>query len=159
MLIIMRHAKAGHGSPDHARPLTDHGRRQAGFVGGAIDRAVGEVDQLFVSDAARTLQTLESLTSGGLVVKERFVEPSLYSAGGDDVVELLRVAANGRVVMMVGHEPTMSAVSYQLWDRVGEAGFASGFPTAGAAIFGGGHAWEELSLGSLPLQAFIRAPM
>lgn len=158
-LILMRHAKARHAGVDHARPLSDHGKRQAGFVGGEIGRVVGEVDQLFVSDATRTLQTLEALTSGGLRVRERIVEPGLYSAGGDEVVELLRSAATERVVMVLGHEPTMTAVAYQLWDGKGQAGFASGFPTSAAAVFGVDTAWPELALNSLPLQAFIRAPM
>ncbi|QTG74662.1 SixA phosphatase family protein [Trueperella pecoris] len=156
-LIIMRHAKACYGPTDHARPLTDHGRSQARFVGGELSRIAGVIDHVLVSDATRTRQTLEALTSGGLRVKERSIEPSLYSAGGDDLVDLLRVVANESVVMVLGHEPTMSDVAYELWNAVGDAGFSS-FPTAGAAIFTFDGEWADLAPRSLTLTRFIRPP-
>lgn len=154
----MRHAKAAGGFPDHARPLAKSGRFQAGIMGGEISRSVGRIGQLFVSDANRTLQTVQALQLGGLEVAETSVEPSLYSAGGDDVVTLLRTLAVADVVMVLAHEPTMSAVAYQLWDRVGEAGFASGFPTAGAAVLRYEGAWADLPLDSLSLERFIAPP-
>ncbi len=156
-LVIMRHAKAAHGSPDHSRPLNDRGRKQSMYVGDELSRLLGTIDQLFVSDAERTQQTLESLKDGGLHAREVFVEPRLYLTGGDDVIDLLRVEATGDLVMVVGHEPTMSAVAFQLWNREGEAAFDRGFPTAGAAVFTFEGEWSELPLGDLELTHFVAA--
>ncbi|MEW6885950.1 SixA phosphatase family protein [Trueperella pyogenes] len=154
-LIIMRHAQASRAWDDHSRPLSDHGRMQAAVVGGELSRSVGLVDQAFVSDAVRTRQTFDALTLGGLRVASCLIEAGLYVAGGDDVVDMIRAQARGDVVMVLGHEPTMSAVAYQLWDGLGKARFASGFPTAGAAVLAFAGQWWDLPLNSLSLEQFI----
>ncbi|WP_164712248.1 SixA phosphatase family protein [Trueperella bialowiezensis] len=157
-LIVMRHAKAADGSPDHRRPLADRGRRQASYIGGQLASRFPVIDQLFVSDAVRTQQTLEQLVAGGLKADAVNIDPRLYSAGGDDLVEIIRTEATGQTVMIVGHEPTMSALAFELWDRQGSAGFESGFPTAGTAVFTCARPWLEMPTGGLALKDFLTAP-
>lgn len=157
-LVIMRHAKAADGSPDHSRPLNDHGKRQSVHVGGELSRVVGPINHLFVSDATRTQQTLEALKSGGLDVANVSIDPRLYLTDGDEVIDILRAEAESDVVMVVAHEPTMSAVAFQLWDRKGEAEFDRGFPTAGAAVFQFDGEWSDLPLEGLALTGFVRGP-
>ncbi|MDP9805552.1 phosphohistidine phosphatase [Trueperella bonasi] len=157
-LVIMRHAQAAEGSPDHQRLLSDHGKSQATHVGQRVTKIVGTIDQLFVSDAKRTQETLASLQEGGLHADDVLIEPGLYLCAGDDVLDILRAKGSGDIVMVVAHEPTMSAVALELWDGKGEARFESGFPTAAAAVFKFEGDWENLPLGAMELHHFVTAP-
>lgn len=116
------------------RPLALRGRKQA--------RAVAEVlvthnlipDAVLVSSAVRTKQTWEILAGGfdHEPAKVSFHD-DLYVAGVDDVLKLV-ATTHGSTVLVVGHEPTMSAVAEQLaGDGSSQDAYAQvrlGIPTA-----------------------------
>ena len=104
----------------------------------AIARVVGGIDVAVVSEAARTQQTLAALRSAGLAVARVWEEASLYSRGGEGLLDTLRgldrCGIEGAVreareaddieagfeadaVLVVGHEPTMSTLAGLLATR------------------------------------------
>ena len=99
-LYLVRHAKAGSrrnwDGPDHARPLSGKGRRQAeGLVHLLADRPVQRV---LSSPYVRCVQTVEPLAEKlGLTVEEA---PSLAEgAAPSEAVELLRALASSTAVL------------------------------------------------------------
>ena len=134
-LVLMRHGEAGFAARDRARPLTPRGREEAASQARAIARVVGGIDVAIVSEATRTRQTLVALRSAGLAVARVWEEASLYSRGGEGLLETLRgldrcgiegsvresADAEGGVkaeaVLVVGHEPTMSTLAGLLATR------------------------------------------
>ena len=134
-LVLMRHGEAGFAARDRARPLTPRGRAEAASQARAIARVVGGIDVAVVSEAARTQQTLAALRSAGLAVARVCEEASLYSRGGEGLLDTLR-GLDGRgsegavresadaeagfeadAVLVVGHEPTMSTLAGLLATR------------------------------------------
>ena len=134
-LVLMRHGEAGFAARDRARPLTPRGREEAASQARAIARVVGGIDVAIVSEATRTRQTLAALRSAGLAVARVWEEASLYSRGGEGLLETLR-GLDGRgsegavresadaeagfeadAVLVVGHEPTMSTLAGLLATR------------------------------------------
>ena len=137
-LVLMRHGEAGFAAGDRARPLTLRGREEAASQARAIARVVGGIDVAVVSEAARTQQTLAALRSAGLAVARVWEEASLYSRGGEGLLDTLRgldrCGIEGAVreareaddieagfeadaVLVVGHEPTMSTLAGLLATR------------------------------------------
>ena len=134
-LVLMRHCEAGFAARDRARPLTPRGREEAASQARAIARVVGGIDVAIVSEATRTRQTLVALRTAGLAVARVWEEASLYSRGGEGLLETLRgldrcgiegavresADAEGGVkaeaVLVVGHEPTMSTLAGLLATR------------------------------------------
>lgn len=134
-LVLMRHGEAGFAAGDRARPLTLRGREEAASQARAIARVVGGIDVAVVSEAARTQQTLAALRSAGLAVARVWEEASLYSRGGEGLLETLRgldrcgievavreaddveAGFEADAVLVVGHEPTMSTLAGLLATR------------------------------------------
>ncbi|MBO1750214.1 histidine phosphatase family protein [Actinotalea sp. BY-33] len=115
-LVLLRHAKAetAGGTSDELRPLSLVGRRQSQQVGARLLQAGLVPGHVLVSSALRTRQTWE-LLRGALgedaspVVE---VQDLLYEARTTDVLELVHgVDPEVRTVLVVGHEPTMSATT------------------------------------------------
>lgn len=88
-LYVVRHGHAGNraawGKPDHQRPLTNRGRRQAEAI--AANLAAAGITRLVSSDSARCVQSLEPLGQRlGWPVE---VDPRLQEgAGGEAAVGL-----------------------------------------------------------------------
>lgn len=134
-LVLMRHGEAGFAAGDRARPLTLRGREEAASQARAIARVVGGIDVAVVSEAARTQQTLAALRSAGLAVARVWEEASLYSRGGEGLLDTLRgldrcgievavreaddveAGFEADAVLVVGHEPTMSTLAGLLATR------------------------------------------
>ena len=119
---VLRHAKAAaHGPDDHARPLTGRGRRQAHEVGRyLLEAAFDDVETpvtVLCSSATRARQTAELAVEGLGGDVELVVEPALYGADADDVVDVLRTVDDGASsVLVVGHNPTLHELAVLLID-------------------------------------------
>ena len=160
-LWILRHAKATGvpaGGQDRLRTLAERGRRDAVALGARL--AAGQppfgVPGLILPDlgicsaATRTVQTAE-LVLGELAADVPLdAYPSLYGAEPDTVLTYLReVDEHARSVLVVGHNPTMFQLAWDLLvagshdrDRLE----ARGFPTCALAVVGlGCVGWEDLA--------------
>lgn len=159
-LIVMRHAKAEpFAAEDELRPLTDAGREAATEAGSWL-RSGGLVpDCAWVSAALRTRETWSAVESEVQSAVEPRVEASIYSAGPETLVDLLRLTpAEAETVIVLGHNPTVAYLSHLLddgrpepdaWQRV-----MAGFPTAAMAVFDVATPWADIALGSAHLRGF-----
>ena len=163
-LVLLRHAKAEPAGSvaDALRPLALQGRKQAARVGPDLV-AAGVVPEVVVcSDAVRTRQTWDLLKAGlGDNEPEVTFSPEVYTAGVEEILDLLgAVDPRVRTVLVVGHEPTMSAVAAYLAgpgsDPAALAQVQVGVPTASYSVLEAGHSWPEWTRGSAVLTLLDR---
>src|SRR5690606_10233831 len=106
-LIVMRHARSGwEGGEDHARPLTDRGRREAPAIAHRLAALFWVPELVLASDARRTEETWERIA--GAFAPEppiRFAR-ELYLADAEDLIEVLGgVGDEIRTLQVIGHNP------------------------------------------------------
>jgi phosphohistidine phosphatase len=142
----LRHAKAERpdGLADSDRSLTDRGHADAGAAGAWL-LARGHVpDLVLCSPARRTRQTWHSVAiaigdAGSPTVR---YERELYDGGADEILHLIAAAAKeGRSILVVGHNPTISQLS-ALLDTEGQAD-SDGLRTSGIAVHELPEDWQE----------------
>ena len=112
-LLLVRHAKSDQSvtGPDHDRPLTPRGRRDAPALGRWLASHVPPLDLVLCSSARRARETWDLAGSVLQAEASLDVRPSLYLAPPQTVLTQLRaLPADVRVVAVVGHEPTQSAL-------------------------------------------------
>lgn len=116
-LILWRHAEAEDGTPDLARELTPHGRKQASRIAHWLTRHLSERYLLISSPAVRTLQTARALCE--LQHVEPRIEPRI-APGADAGAVLAAIdwpgaaARHDLTVVIVGHQPTLGCVAARL---------------------------------------------
>ena len=162
VLVLARHAKAevaSPGQPDHSRVLEQRGQRDARALGAALIAAGFEPDVVYVSDAARTLETWEGVGAAWAVdaVDER---PDLYATTVGVVLAVVRGTPPGASnVIMIGHEPTMSSTAALLAgpgsSRVALARLSGGLRTGAAAVLEFDGEWADLGKGAARLRAVV----
>jgi phosphohistidine phosphatase len=116
LLILMRHAEAGHADPgrwpdDRQRPLTEEGRREHGAVAGALRRMGVRFERLLTSPLARARETAEitARAFGGRLAPE---PTELLGDRAEPASTLAGLAAlEGGALLCVGHEPTLSRLA------------------------------------------------
>jgi phosphohistidine phosphatase len=163
-LVLFRHAKSAYpsGVPDHERPLAGKGRRNAFAAGEWFVREGPRPDRVVCSDAVRARHTWEIVAGcldGAGPLPELVLEPRLYGAEPDD---LLRIAHGTpdvvRTLVMIGHEPTLSATTMLLAGEGSDATALSRvlakFPTTGIAVLRFSGPWSRLSAGRTALELF-----
>ena len=122
-LFVVRHAAAGvrrgWNEPDHLRPLTDKGRRQARAL---ADRLAPEgLERLISSPYVRCTQTLAPLGAGlGIRVEEH---PALAEGGGRDTMRLIE-ELSGANVALSSHGDVIPSTIF----RLAEAGATLSHP-------------------------------
>lgn len=129
-LMLMRHAKAAYpdGVDDHERPLAGRGRQDAPQVGQWLAEVGWVPDLLVTSDAVRTRQTAELVLKGLGREIPTVVDPRLYECDIADAFDVIQDTRNGvQTLLIVGHEPTMSATTAVITGR------RVRFPTAAVA--------------------------
>jgi len=153
MLHLLRHAKSSWKEDvgDHERRLNKRGREAALSVGQSLLGAVGGLDLVLCSSAARTRETLE-LALGESAAKPRCLfEDELYLADATRLISRLHRLDEGLgKVLLVGHNPGIQelAVSLAARDPSHPRTLAGKFPTAARASFEIATPWREL--GSAP---------
>ena len=108
-LILWRHAEAEPGVDDLERKLTAKGRKQAARVAGWLNARLPSRFSLYSSPAKRAQQTAKALDAP--------IETSDLLAPDRSVADILRAVdwPNGdRLVIVVGHQPTLGSVAAQL---------------------------------------------
>lgn len=156
----MRHAKAeGFAAVDHARMLTDRGRRDAVEAGLWLAGQGIEPDHVFVSSAARTVGTWDAVSRGLRSAAEVVVDEGLYSASPEYVLDLLTsVPVDAATVMVVGHNPTVAYVAHVLDDGTPDEDafreMSEGYPTAALTVLEVEPEWADLAEGGAHIAAF-----
>ena len=134
-LLLVRHAAAvpsgTPGVPDDERPLTPKGRAKFRVAAAGLARIVDRPDALLTSPLPRARETAE-IAARAFKRIEPTIEPALAHGSADGIVVALDAQPAGATVVIVGHEPTLSALLARL------LGAARGEPLAfkkgGAAL-------------------------
>ncbi|WKG01976.1 histidine phosphatase family protein [Mycolicibacterium sp. HK-90] len=159
-LLLMRHAKSDYpdGVADHERPLAARGIREAALAGDWIRANYSPVDAVLCSTATRTRQTLERT---GIEAPVQYAE-RIYDARPGTVIDEINgvsshFAADPSTVLLIGHEPAMSAVALGLADgsnRTAAESISLKFPTSAIAVLRTSGSWDQLALGGAALVRF-----
>ena len=161
-LLLLRHAKSEYppGVSDHARPLAKRGIREAGLAGEWLRTQAPAVDAILCSTATRTRQTLAHT---GIDAPVDFVD-RLYDATPGTVIDVIngaqsRFDSEVQTLLVIGHEPAMSAVALGLAsadesNAAAAEGISMKFPTSAIAVLLTGQPWEDLALSGAALTAF-----
>ena len=162
MLLLLRHAKSDYptGVADHERPLAPRGEREAGLAGDWLRAHAPAVDAVLCSTATRTRQTL---TRTRIDAPVNFVD-RLYDATPGAVIEEINSVESHfgpdvETLLVIGHEPAMSAVALGLATADGSNTTAAEristkFPTSAIAVLRTGEPWDQLSLSGAALVGF-----
>lgn len=140
-LLLMRHAKAAWPQDvcDHDRPLSSRGRGDARATGAWLAEMDWVPDLIVASDALRTRQTAELVIEGLATPVRNTTDAHLYECGISDVLDTINASrAKVGTLLVVGHEPTMSATTAVLTGRQVH------FPTAAVARIEVEVPWEEV---------------
>lgn len=155
-LILLRHGKSAYpaGVSDHDRPLAHRGRREAGEAGEWIRGHVDAVDLVLCSTATRTRQTLAET---GIDAPVEFLDELYASSHFDYLSAIHEHGGEARTVLIVGHEPSVSATALELAsDRTTHPArqIERKYPTSGIAVLRTTQEWAALETGHSELTAF-----
>jgi phosphohistidine phosphatase len=160
-LVLLRHAKSAwpSGVPDHDRPLAGKGRRNAKATGDWFTAEGPRPDLVLCSDALRARQTWEIAAAVLDPAPACRLEPTLYGAAPDELIELARDTPDDiGTLVLIGHEPTMSQTADLLAGRGSDAAalrrLHDKFPTSGVAVLRFTGSWSDLGPGQSVLEAF-----
>ncbi len=115
-LILTRHAKSAWDdplTPDHDRPLNDRGKAAAADLGQWLASRGYVPEKVLCSDAVRTRQTWAGIAPNLPATPVLELKPTLYHAGPDVMLAVLR-HAQADCVMMIGHNPGIAEFAARL---------------------------------------------
>ncbi|WP_243057722.1 histidine phosphatase family protein [Nocardioides sp. SR21] len=159
-IVVMRHAKAEQAGPtDFDRPLADRGHQDAHAAGAWLSGSGFEPEHVLVSAALRTRETWASVAEGAGWALDPDFDRSLYAAGTDAALDLVReVGDDVDRLLVIGHNPTMASLAQVLDDGDADSELAAqlfaGYPTSAAAVFEYDGSWADLGEGDARLVGF-----
>lgn len=160
-LVVMRHGKAeATGPSDRERALAPRGHADSGEAGAWLREQGIEPDAALVSDALRTQETWAAVAGGAGWDLEPEFSSSLYAAGPDVAIDLVRETDAGvTTLVVIGHNPTMAYVAELLDDGEGDVEASTslitrGFPTSGLAVFAVLGDWTTVGPAACRLESF-----
>lgn len=160
-LFLLRHAKAGNheAADDHARTLTERGKRDAARLGNFLKTQpfAKELPQVLCSTAARTRETYDALCEGLGVKLSVTYEKSLYLADPEDILAALQAQEGASPMLVIGHNPGIHQCCLLLADAADPEllkDLRFRFPTAAMAEFSISLPWKNLKPGTAVLEAF-----
>lgn len=156
-LILTRHAKSSWDDPtmaDHARPLNARGLRATELIGAWLASRGDQPDEVLCSDALRTQETWTGLVPYIGAQSRLVLKPSLYLAGADVMLAVLK-GATQPVVMMLGHNPGIGEFAARILRSAPNDAEFKRFPT-GATMVATFEAekWADVAFGSGALLDF-----
>jgi phosphohistidine phosphatase len=118
-LLLVRHAIAvdpeGFPQPESSRPLTSKGRRRFRKVARAFARRFPALELVFTSPLVRAVQTAELIAAEVEVDEVAVLEELVPGIAASVIVAAAaRRAPKADTVVLVGHEPQLSAVLAEL---------------------------------------------
>ena len=162
-LYLLRHAKSDWGDSslkDFDRPLNDRGWKAAKAIGHEMRERDMVPDQVFVSPAARTKETLARAEEGYGDPFNAVENRAIYLAETETLIDLVRGApAEAGRIMIVGHNPGMHELVIALASGPAELReeVAHKFPTAALAeISFDVENWKDVAPGTGRLRSFVK---
>ncbi len=159
-LYLLRHAKSSRDDdslPDHDRPLSKRGRRDAEAIARHLAAAGLHPDLVLSSTALRTRETLAPIQAA-LKPRRVVFDNDLYLAPPTTLLDHLRRLDEAVVeVLVVGHNPGVHEVALLLADRRSAPALPPStgkFPTGALASFGWDGTWRRLGPGTATLTAY-----
>jgi phosphohistidine phosphatase len=152
-LLVVRHAKSDWdtAAPDHERPINARGKREAPQLGRLLDDAGLRPGLVVCSSATRAQQTWQLASSVWADPPPVSVDDRLYDASRSDVLAVVNQTSDAvRVLAVVGHEPTSSALVSVLAgsaDAAAAQALSAGLKTACAAVLTFDGDWPQLEPG------------
>lgn len=150
-VFLIRHAEAVHETlalGDPHRHLTANGRRQARAIGDRLRWHDCVPTHIWSSPLVRAIQTAELVASG---LHSEVAVDTLPALAPDEnprsVIAAITVLAASAIIILVGHEPGLSAVGALL---VGQSDFASLAKAQAARIVDGSLRWRFACDGDAP---------
>jgi phosphohistidine phosphatase len=157
-LVLLRHAKSAYpdGVADHERPLAPRGEREAGLAGDWLRTHLPAIDAVLCSTATRARETLART---GIDAPVRYVKRLYDATAGTVIDEINGVSGDVSVLLVVGHEPTMTEVALGLanpetTNADAAERISTKFPTSAMAVLRVNGSWTDLELGSAQLADF-----
>jgi phosphohistidine phosphatase len=157
-LAVVRHSKTeAYASTDHARTLTDRGRRDARDLGRWLGQNGFAPEIVLVSSAARAQQTADGIVGELAEDPDIVVVDDLYGASPDDVIEICGERLDDSIerAAVIGHNPTMAALVDVLIGSDTDEDLGH-FPTSATAVVEVAGAWDALGEGSGSLLGLYR---
>jgi len=149
ILVLLRHAKSDYpsGVPDHERPLSARGMRNAETIARYLSEflpAEATVD-VAVSTAARTQRTWQVVAPHITRPGQLWSDASLYLAA-PSTIEEVATCFDSHVGIIVGHNPGLEdlAASFPAADSQIRSAMTEKFPTAAFAVVAiPGNGWTD----------------
>ena len=136
-LILSRHAKSDwstSASSDHGRPLNERGREAAMKIGSWLGTQEYLPQTIFHSDALRTTETAQLISSMFPKVPTLSAEPELYHADPQTILKLVAIQADN-LTMIVGHNPTIALTAQILASTPAKHARFADYPTGATTVF------------------------
>lgn len=158
-LLILRHAKASRDAgPDHERPLTRRGRKDASRIARWMLTNDLVPDCVLASPSRRTRETAELvLDEMGLAADVPRWDERAYLADVPTLLELIaRAPAEARRVLVVGHNPGLEELVRHLGGETArEPAKGKFFPPCALAHLRVASGWEGLGAGGAPVRTIV----
>lgn len=160
-LIVMRHAKSDWGTPelpDRQRPLNARGRKDAPRMGAWLARQGYLPDEIRVSPALRTRQTLTLLGSGiSTELPPPYFDTRIYEARLSDLLAVLAdIPKSSRCSLLLGHNPGLEDLVDHLGGHMLVEPGRQLLPTCTAVVLEMPDVWDALAAGCASLLAYQR---
>jgi phosphohistidine phosphatase len=160
-LYLLRHAKSSWSDPtlaDRERPLSPRGRRDAERIAEHCLRLEIAPELVLCSTAQRTRETLELIRPALGAAATVSLEPELYAASAESLLERLRAVPEGvGSVMLIGHNPGLQDLALVLASAGTELErLEAKFPTAALATLTlPAETWSRVSRADAVLAAYV----
>lgn len=149
-LILTRHAKSSWDDPlmsDHDRPLNERGKAAAADLGQWLASRGYLPDEVLCSDAVRTQATFSGIAPALPTAPALELKPTLYHAGPDVMLAVLR-HARADTVMMIGHNPGIAEFAHRLVSKTPISPDFRKYPTGATLVVDFAlESWAEVGFG------------
>ncbi|HMW03505.1 MAG TPA: histidine phosphatase family protein [Leptospiraceae bacterium] len=120
-IYLLRHAKSDWEAEfrfDHERPISERGRKNAKALRNFLQDRNFQVDKAYVSDAKRTIETLEIINKDKDLFKEIEITHLLYEANFGIFFNLITTTEDScNSILFLGHNPDLEELANQLMLR------------------------------------------